>query len=176
MHESVAEFVERMGVTLEAEGLPRIAGRLVGFLLVHTEAYSLDELAEQLQVSKASISTNARQLEEHRILERISSPGDRRDYYRMKPDSWEGMLRTAQQKWNTMRELLTAAAAALPDDMEAGRARIIEAEQFHLLLIDGVERMLERWGRRPAAHSFGEAEDDKRSRHDTSPAGASEER
>ena len=90
MHESVAEFVERMALTLEAEGLPRIAGRLFGFLLIHSDAYSLDELAERLQVSKASISTNARQLEEHRILERISTPGDRRDYYRMAPDAWEG--------------------------------------------------------------------------------------
>ena len=60
MHQTVADFVERMGLTLEGEGLPRIAGRLFGFLLVHPEAYSLDELAERLQVSKASISTNAR--------------------------------------------------------------------------------------------------------------------
>ena len=148
MHESVAEFVERMALTLEAEGLPRIAGRLFGFLLIHSDAYSLDELAERLQVSKASISTNARQLEEHRILERISTPGDRRDYYRMAPDAWEGMLRAAQQKWNTMRVLLTAGAAALPDEMEVARARLIEAEQFHLLLLDGVEQMTERWARR----------------------------
>lgn len=148
MHECAAEFVERMGLLLEGEGLPRIAGRVFGFLLVHPEAFSLDELAERLHVSKASISTNARQLEQHGILERSSEPGDRRDYYRIAPDAWEGMLRAAQHKWNCMRVLLTAGAASLPEEMEEGRARLIEAEQFHLLLLDGVERMIERWSRR----------------------------
>lgn len=176
MHESVVEFIERMGLNLEAEGLPRTAGRLIGFLLIHSEAYSLDELAEKLQVSKASISTNARQLEDHRILERISAPGDRRDYYRMKPDSWEGMLRAAQQKWSTTRELLTATAAALPEEMETGRARVIEAEQFHLLLIDGVERMLDRWSRRPVVVSPDGNEQSYESQNDVGPARASEEK
>ena len=63
MHRAVEEFVERMAVTLEGHGLPRIAGRLFAFLLVNGEAVSLDELAEELQVSKASVSTNARLLE-----------------------------------------------------------------------------------------------------------------
>ena len=175
MHESVADFIERMGLTLEGEGLPRIAGRLFGFLLVHPEAYSLDDLADQLQVSKASISTNARLLEEHRILERISAPGDRRDYYRMAPDAWEGMLRGAQQKWEGMRTLLTAGAAALPEEMEIARARLIEAEQFHLLMLDSVEQMIERWGRRQVGGRIGAVGGTEGSRYESSPAGASEE-
>jgi hypothetical protein len=68
----------------------------------------------------------------------------------MDPDAWEGLLRAAQHKWNAMRVLLTAGAAALPEEMEVGRARLIEAEQFHLLLLDGLERMAERWARRQA--------------------------
>ena len=151
MHRAVEEFVERMAVTLEGHGLPRIAGRLFAFLLVNGEAVSLDELAEELQVSKASVSTNARLLEQLMILERSSSPGDRRDYYRMAPDAWEGMLRRAEHKWNSMRVLLTAGAASLPDEMEEARARLIEAEQFHLLMLDTVEGMLERWARRKVA-------------------------
>jgi len=174
MHEAIEEFVERMGLMLETEGLSRIAGRLVGFLMVHPEAYSLDELAEQLKVSKASISTNARHLEEHRVLERTSNPGDRRDYYRMKPDVWQGMLRTAQNRWDAMRELFTTTAAALPDDLEVAKARLIEAEQVHLLMIDGVERMLERWSRlREEREAAGERA--VRSPNERSPDGASEE-
>lgn len=148
MHPAVAEFVEKMALTLEAQGLPRIAGRLFAFLLINGEAYSLDDLAERLQVSKASVSTNARLLEQHGILERSSAPGDRRDYYRMAPDAWDGMLRNAEHKWSAMRVLLTAGAASLPEEMEEARARLIEAEQFHLLLISGMQEMLERWSRR----------------------------
>ena len=150
-------FVERMGLTSEADGLPRIAGRIFGYLLIHEGAFSLDELAERLQVSKASVSTNARQLEQIGLVERVSMPGDRRDYYRMEADAWERMLQVAQRKWEVLRGHFTAAAAALPDEMEASRRRLIQAEQFHLLMIDGVDRLLERWrARQREMESVGE--------------------
>lgn len=145
MHEAVGDFVERIGLMMEADGMPRIAGRIFGYLLIHEGSYSLDELSDRLQVSKGSVSTNARQLEQLGVLERVSVPGDRRDYYRMEDDAWERMLQVAQRKWEVLRAQLTATAAALPEEMEAGRRRLIQAEQFHLLMIDGVDRMLERW-------------------------------
>lgn len=148
MHESVQSFVERMGLMMESEGLPRIAGRIFGYLLVHEGAFSLDELAERLQVSKASVSTNARLLEQFGLVERTSAPGDRRDFYQMGPDAWERMLRSAQRKWESVRQALTEAEASLPDEMEVGRRRLIRAEQFYLLMIDGVDRMIDRWRRR----------------------------
>lgn len=75
------DFVESVGVLWEADGLPRIAGRIFGFLIVQPEPSSLDELAAGLGVSKASISTDARRLEQLGLITRISLPGDRRDYY-----------------------------------------------------------------------------------------------
>ena len=145
MHDPVDEFVERMGLLMEQEGLPRIAGRLIGFLLLHENAFSLDELAERLQVSKASVSTNARHLEQAGILERIGSPGDRRDFYRMGPGAWERTLRAAQRKWRTMMATFDETAEALPPEMEAGKRRLAEATRFHELMIDGVERLLGEW-------------------------------
>ena len=43
-----------------------IAGRRLGFFLIDGKARSLTELAELLEVSKASVSTNARLLEKER--------------------------------------------------------------------------------------------------------------
>jgi DNA-binding transcriptional regulator GbsR (MarR family) len=157
MHEAAQQLVERMGLALEAEGLPRIAGRLVGFLLVHEGAFSLDDLADELHVSKASVSTNARQLERYGLLERTSEPGDRRDYYQMGPDVWEKLLARWQQKWEAMRVLFTEAAASLPEELEVGRARLIRAEQFHLLMVDLADRASARWrevGGRRGAEDF----------------------
>ena len=39
------QFVERMGLVSEADGLPRIAGRIFGYLLLTTGECSLDDLA-----------------------------------------------------------------------------------------------------------------------------------
>ena len=80
------EFVERMGRLLEVDGLSRIAGRLFGALLLASSEESLDDLAAHLNVSKASVSVNARLLEQRGLIELASRPGDRRDFYRMTPD------------------------------------------------------------------------------------------
>lgn len=145
LHPSVQTFVDRIAVVLEAEGLPRIAGRIFAFLLVHEAAYSLDELAEQLQVSKASVSTNARLLEHAGLLERTAAAGDRRDYYRMDGDAWERMLQVACRRWETTRAVLAAGAGSLPEEMAVGRARLERADRFHALMIEETQRMVARW-------------------------------
>lgn len=80
------DFVERMGLAFEEEGFPRIAGRMIGLLLLQSSPCSLDDIASTLGVSKASVSTDARRLEQVGIVERTSFPGDRRDYYVIAPD------------------------------------------------------------------------------------------
>jgi DNA-binding transcriptional regulator GbsR (MarR family) len=145
MHESVRQFVERMGLHLEAEGLPRSAGRIFGFLLLTDTAYSLDELAELLQLSKASVSTNARLLEQCGMLERTCEPGDRRDFYRLGADAWERMLLVGRRRWEDMQGLLRQARASLPPEMEVAHRRLREAGRFHALLLEELETLLERW-------------------------------
>ncbi len=145
MDKAVEQFVERMGLMMEADGLPRIAGRIFGFLLVHAGAFSLDDLAERLRVSKASVSTNARLLEQVGIVERTAAPGDRRDYYQVGDDAWERMLHVAQRKWESMRRVLRDAERSVPAEMKVGRARLLEAERFHCLLHEESERLLVRW-------------------------------
>jgi DNA-binding MarR family transcriptional regulator len=145
MHQAAQNFVERMGLMMEADGLPRSAGRIFGFLLLAETPFSLDEMAEKLQVSKASVSTNARLLEQVGLLERISAPGDRRDFYRMRPDAWEQMLESARRRWESMRGVLLAGEATLPPEMAGARARLAEAARFHTFLLEEGETLADRW-------------------------------
>ena len=135
MEESVQQFVERMGIICEKEGMARSAGRIFGLLLVSGRPYSLDELAEKLQQSKASVSTNCRMLEQLGFLQRVGSLGDRRDFYRAEADPWERMLRVAQTRWRDMQQVFAL----------EGRRRMLEAERFHEMLIEGCDRLLEDW-------------------------------
>lgn len=145
MHDAAREFVERMGMHLEADGLSRSAGRIFGYVMLAETACSLDELAEALQVSKASISTNARLLERVGLLERTCEPGDRRDFYRMRPDAWERMLMMARHRWEQLSGMLTQVETTLPPDLAAGRARVCEAVRFHALLMEEADSLLARW-------------------------------
>jgi DNA-binding transcriptional regulator GbsR (MarR family) len=152
MHDAAREFVERMGLHLEADGMPRSAGRIFGYMMLVEGPCSLDDLAEVLQVSKASVSTNARLLEQIGLLERTIEVGDRRDFYRMRQDAWERMLLMARRRWEVLQGLLAQANSTLPEEMSIGRQRICEAARFHALLMEEADSLLERWrGLRPDA-------------------------
>lgn len=143
MDEAVQQFVERMALICEKEGMPRIAGRIFGYLLATDQTFSLDELAERLQASKASASTNARMLEQFGMIQRVSVLGDRRDFYRVQDDPWEQMLRVAQGRWRDMVHVFAEASQRLPE--AAGRERAEQAREFHALLIRECDALFERW-------------------------------
>jgi DNA-binding MarR family transcriptional regulator len=145
MNQSARQFVEKMGLHLEAEGMPRSAGRIFGLLLLADGAHSLDELAETLQVSKASISVNARLLEQCGMLERTSEPGDRRDFYRMHTDAWARMLEVARKRWEVLHGLLISSQGCFPEEMSVARERLGEAIRFHTLLMGETDTLLDKW-------------------------------
>ena len=101
MDPKTQQFIERMGLLGETDGLSRIAGRIFGHLLVTPGECSLDDMAAVLGVSRASVSTEARRLAQVGIIERVSRPGDRRDYYSISPSGLrhflEGRVRSLRQ-------------------------------------------------------------------------------
>ena len=107
--------------------MPRIAGRLLGFLLIHGGEHALDDLAAQLQVSKASISTNARLLEQRGFIARVALPGDRRDFYRVVDAPWDQMFAVISEYLREMHALLEAAQTTLPLEDDTVRQRMLMA-------------------------------------------------
>lgn len=106
MHRDVLAFIERAGLLWQKDGLPRIAGRIFGLTLISPDPCSLDDIAETLGVSKASVSTDARLLEQMGFIERVSLPGDRRDYYQITPQSLERSLEARVQRIREFEDLL----------------------------------------------------------------------
>lgn len=101
--EQESRFVERSGLIAEREGFSRIAGRIFGLLLLSPTELSLEEIAERLMVSRASVSTEARRLQDHGIVERTSRPGDRKDYYHIAPHHY---VRSLEQRFQTMSDFV----------------------------------------------------------------------
>ena len=127
------DFVERMGLFWESEGLPRIAGRLFGFLVLQSAPCSLDEMATALAVSKASVSTDVRKLEQVGLVERHSRPGDRRDYYAIPPDMPARLVVLRRAAIDRFREcLLGAGTASIPDPIVRDRLRSLEVVHRHI--------------------------------------------
>lgn len=126
-------FIERMGQFFEGDGAPRIAGRMFGMVLLSPEPCSLDDLAEQLQVSKASVSTNARLLELWGAVERVTRPGDRRDYYQVADNIHVRMLERRLERIHQMQDLIREGRQGISElapEVEE-RLRVIEVIHEH---------------------------------------------
>jgi len=102
-------FVERLALALETDGFPRIAGRIFGLLMMSNVEVSLDEIADSVGASKASASVNTRMLEDKGFIDRMSRPGDRRDYYRIAADPFLRAMEQRLTRWNRVRSVVTEA-------------------------------------------------------------------
>src|SRR5215204_6368490 len=149
-----ADFIERMGLALESDGLPRTAGRIFGLLLVSEDCRSLDDLAAELHVSKASVSTNARLLEQRGVLERNSRPSDRRDYYRVPPDLFSHTMAQRLERWQRFHKAIGDARTKLPIRSRKVLKRLEEYDSAYTYLTQAIREALAHWS---AAHNDGSA-------------------
>lgn len=141
-------FIEEVGMAAEADGLPRIAGRLFGHLLLSPGPCSLDDIAEALNVSKGSVSTDARLLLRHGWLRRASVAGDRKDYYEMAPDFFAGIVSYRLARWEALHDLVAAAIPDLDAEPEAVRDRLRYLDEVQAFFVGGMRRLLGEWSAR----------------------------
>ena len=80
---SADRFVEEMGLMFQDAGDPRIAGRIFGLLVIEGRELSLQQISERLGVSRASVSTNARQMAKRGTIRLTAHSGDRQDFYEL---------------------------------------------------------------------------------------------
>jgi DNA-binding transcriptional regulator GbsR (MarR family) len=140
-HGTRNEFVERFAVAQEGDGLPRIAGRIFGLLLTGEGELSLDEITSQLGASKGSASVNTRLLEQRGFIERVSRPGDRRDYYRVTPDLFERTMEQRLARWHRLHDVVNYGLTA-PDLCPAVRSRLKDFEAAHNTVREVIETAL----------------------------------
>jgi DNA-binding MarR family transcriptional regulator len=139
------QFIERMGLAIERLGQPRTFGRLFGLLMVADRPLSLDEITEQLHVSKASASTNARACEELGLARRVGMRGDRRDYYEIAPGAFEQVTARRVAAIHAMAGLAAEGLEAVGDEPSPARERLTRMLDFYLFMGEQVEELLERW-------------------------------
>jgi DNA-binding transcriptional regulator GbsR (MarR family) len=115
-------FIEEVGVVFEQTGLPRMVGRLFGWLLIADPPYqSPGELAAVLQASKGSISTSVRTLTQLGLIERHVIPGSRHDNFRLKEDAIVKVIQHGLQQEIKMFKDLSERGLEMMKDIPAKR-------------------------------------------------------
>lgn len=148
LNRQTREFIEKLGLMFDRLGATRTAGRMMGLLLVAERPLCLAEMAELLNVSKASISTNARMVEQIRIAHRVSVPGDRRDYYELTPSSFEQMVVHRIRTMSEFVRLADEGKSAIDDGNRVAHDRLDSMKSFYEFFLGELEACLEQWRKR----------------------------
>lgn len=147
-------FIEESGILFEMVGLPRMAGRIFGWLLISNPPHqSPGELAEVLEASKGSISTVTRLLMQLGLIERIRLPGQRRDYFRVKPNSWTQLMHQRMAHVTAFRQLAERGLHLMADTPPQLQERLEEMRDIHAFCEQELPLMLERWEQRRSSKS-----------------------
>jgi DNA-binding transcriptional regulator GbsR (MarR family) len=93
-------FLQGVSRISEFWGFPKAMGAIFGALYLSPQPLSLDDLVEQVAVTKGSVSTNVRALERLGMVHRHIRVGERKDFYVAETDFWKivkGILRERER-------------------------------------------------------------------------------
>jgi DNA-binding transcriptional regulator GbsR (MarR family) len=137
-------FVEDVARLLMPWGVPSVAARLYGYLLLCARPVSLDQITDDLGISKSSASVAARLLESYTLSRRHREPGTKRALYAV-ADNYEAMIRQQNQLLDALAEQLNAGSGIVTS--KEVNARLEEMAEFYRVMRGALEDAMGRWKR-----------------------------
>lgn len=135
------DYVECMGLHFEADGLPRIAGRILGLFILEGGPFSFAALADRLKISRASVSTNTRLLAQMGVIERASVAGERQDYFRMVDAPYVCLLHKMADRADKAARMTEKIVADLDQPSSGARRRLAAFSEFQHAVATAARRL-----------------------------------
>ena len=140
------QFVEEVGLYFERVGLTRMEGRVIGWLLISDPPQqSMGDLVDALGASKSSISVALRTLVTLYLIEKVSVPGERRDYYKASSDMWNRSYRARIHQLTELSELAERGIDLLADEPPPQRRRLELMRDHNRFMEQEFPKLLARW-------------------------------
>lgn len=92
-------FIDSMAQNMNLYGIAPSVGRLYGLLYFSDHPMTLDEMKDDLSMSKTSMSTSVRQLQELNMVEKVWKKGERKDLYTSHDDWYQNFTDLFSIKW-----------------------------------------------------------------------------
>jgi DNA-binding transcriptional regulator GbsR (MarR family) len=117
--QALHHYVEKWGMTFEHLGATRMAGKILGWLLISDPPHqTAKQISEAIGASLASVSTSSRALTQAALIERVGIPGERSAHFRVSPGMWARLMRYRLGRIAEMIELAEEGLSLLPEDRD----------------------------------------------------------
>jgi len=91
--------IDAIAQNMNLYGVIPSIGRLYGMMYFHDEPITLDEMKEELGMSKTSMSTSVRTLLDLKMVEKVWKKGSRKDLYSIERDWHQNFIDLFSIKW-----------------------------------------------------------------------------
>ncbi|WZX99470.1 MarR family transcriptional regulator [Bacillus sp. FSL W7-1360] len=111
-----AHIKDGIADTMDIYGVNRSIGQLYATLYLHNGPMTLDQLRDELGMSKGSMSLGVRKLLEEKLIHRVYRKGERKDLYEAEKDFFHFFTTFFTRRWERERAVnVEAIHAAIPE-------------------------------------------------------------
>ncbi|MBN1335729.1 MAG: MarR family transcriptional regulator [Deltaproteobacteria bacterium] len=143
---NASEFADALGTYMEVTGQPRLAGRMMGWLLVcDPPEQSALQLATSLGVSRSAVSAITQHATRMGVLERIAVPGKREIRFRIADRAWTQVARSNIPLLQNVRRAADRTLEALAAREPSKNHRLAEMRDMYAFIEREIPILLERW-------------------------------
>lgn len=111
-------ITESIAQNIHLYGLPPSAGRQYGMMFFQNKPMTLDDMSDELGMSKTSMSTSIRTLSEAKLVERVWERGVRKDLYEVKDDWYQNFIDMFSIRWRRSVSLHSTAIRRSMTELE----------------------------------------------------------
>ena len=140
-----SEFVESWGSMGVMWGINRSMARIHALLLATREPLGLEELTEELGMSRGNASMALKELRHWGVVRRVNLTGERRDFYIAEDDVWSMLFRIASERkkreFDPALSALQKVLTSIEKEDDLVRDRLEELEE----MLRAMDRLLQRF-------------------------------
>lgn len=140
------ELIDKAAGYFEEYGFPRIGGRMIGLLLVAGRPVSAEEMADILQVSRSSVTTNLKTLDLLGLIEQVSVPMQREEFFVFSEEGLYKLLEMRRESTSQLLQTVRETTQQIQD--EATCQRLAHLQTWLQMLDEAYDNLLQAWQRR----------------------------
>ncbi|MBU5345111.1 GbsR/MarR family transcriptional regulator [Paenibacillus sp. FSL W7-1279] len=143
VHKIRKRVIENIGRNMDLYGIPLSTGHLYGLLYFADKPMNLDEMGQEMKMSKTSMSTGVRTLLDYKMVNKVWEKGSRKDLYEVEYDWYQSFVDFFDIKWRKSVESNILVLRKALDETEKLRKAHEDDEELTAVLQEDQAKMRE---------------------------------